>query len=162
MANKHKEMQFIIREWKKLTGKTEIDMKEVALYAISKGWPAPAPITAEERLAREFSQAAREETRQDGKTGQQYRVYHNVKSDVQGQGGFWVDIDEAPRKHMVKSAFARREQVVGDMVQLTLDLAHWNRIHPNEEPIVAQTDVTPDVNERLASADGFGEGEDAV
>jgi hypothetical protein len=80
MANKHKEMQFIIREWIKATGKNEIDMKAVALYAITeKGWPAPAPITPEERLAKEFSQAAREETREDSQTGQHYRVYHAVR-----------------------------------------------------------------------------------
>jgi hypothetical protein len=163
MANKHREMQFIIREWKKSTGKTEIDMKEVALYAIAvHHWPAPPPISAEERLAREFAQAAREETRQDGKTGQPYRVYHAVKPDVQGQGVFWVDIDEAPRKHMVKSAWARREQVIGDMTQLTLDLNHWNRVNPNEVPIIAEKDLTPDVNERLASGSGLGEDEDAI
>jgi len=162
MSTKHKEMQFLIREWKKTTGNTEIDMHEVARYAISKGWPAPAPISPEERLAREFSQAAREETKQDSKTGQVYRVYHAVKLDGQGQGVFWVDIDEAPRKHMVKSAFARREQVVGDMVQLTLDLAHWNRVNPKEQPIVLETDVTPDVNERLASADGSADDAEAA
>lgn len=157
MATKHKEMQFIIRQWKEATGKTEIVMSEVAAYAISMGWPAPAPITPEERLAKEFAQAAREETRQDEKTGHPYRVYHAVKMDGAGQGVFWVDIDEAPRKHMVKSAWARREQVVGDMVQLTLDLAHWNRVNPSEVPIVAETDITPDVNEFLA-----GPGEEAA
>jgi hypothetical protein len=65
---------------------------------------------------------------------------------------FWVDIDLAPRKHMAKSARDRREQVVGDMVQLTLDLNHWNRVNPDEVPIIAETDITPDVNEALASA----------
>jgi len=162
MSNKHKEMQFLIKEWKKVTGKTEIDMHEVAAYAHSKGWPMPPPISGLERLAKEFSQAAREETRPDGKTGQEYRVYHAVKMDGKAQAVFWVDIDEAPRKHMVKSAYARREQVVGDMVQLTLDLAHWNRVNPKEEPIVLETDVTADVQERLASADGSAEGEEAA
>lgn len=153
MVTKHKQMQFLIREWKKLTGKTEIDMKAVAAFAISRGWPSPAPISAEERLAKEFSQAAREETREDSETGQPYRVYHAVKLDGQGQGVFWVDIDEAPRKHMVKSAYARREQVVGDMFQLTLDLAHWSRVNPAEQPITAETDITPDIQERLAAAE---------
>ncbi len=163
MATKHKEMQFIIEAWKKSTGATDIDMHKVAIFAIQvHNWPAPAPISAEERLAREFSQAAREATRQDGKTGHEYRVYHAVKADGNGQSVFWVDIDEAPRKHMVKSTYARREQVVGDMVQLTLDLDHWNRVNPNEEPIILQTDVTPDVNERLASSNGTAECEDAA
>jgi predicted P-loop ATPase len=62
----------------------------------------------------------------------------------------WIDIDEAPRKIMVKSTVMRREQVVGDMVQLFLDLEHWNRKNSDEKPIVLVTDVTDDINERLA------------
>ena len=103
------------------------------------------------------SQAAREETRQDSQTGNPYRVYHAYHPDGQQQGMLWTDIDEAPRRIMVKSARDRREQVVGDMTQLYLDLTHWNRVNPTEEPIVLQTDVTPDVNERLA-----GPAEDAA
>jgi hypothetical protein len=153
MSEKHRIMQRIIEEWQAKTGNDEIDMKEVAAYAISKGWRPPAPLTAEERLAKEFSQAAREATKEDEETGQTYRVYHAVKMDGQGQGVFWVNIDSAPRKHMVKSAFARREQAVGDLVQLTLDLNHWNRINPAEEPIMAEGDLTPDIAERLAGGD---------
>ena len=152
MATKNKEMQFVIRQWKAETGNVEIDMHKVAEYAHSMGWPLPEPISAIERLAKEFSKAAREETRQDGETGHEYRVYHAFKSDGQGVM-LWVDIDEAPRKIMVKSAVMRREQVVGDMVQLYLDLDHWNRKNGNEEPIVLVTDVTEDVQERLSGPD---------
>ncbi len=147
---KQKERQYIIREWIKSTGKTEIDMHEVAAFAHSRGWPLPPAISGLDRLAKEFSDAAREATLEDSETGQPYRVYHAVKPNGKGQAVFWVDIDVAPRKHMVKSAYARREQVVGDMFQLTLDLAHWSRVNPDEEPITAETDITPDVNERLA------------
>lgn len=151
MANKMKEMQFIIREWKAATGNTEIDMHQVAEYAAKRGWPIPPPISGLDRLAKDFSAAAREETRQDEKTGRPYRVYHAFAPDgKQGQGMLWIDIDEAPRKIMVKSAVMRREQVIGDMVQLYLDLEHWNRKNPSESPIVLVTDVTEDVNERLA------------
>lgn len=158
MANKHKEMQYIIREWKKTTGNIEIDMHQVAEFAAKKGWPLPPPISGIDRLAKEFSQAAREETRQDSKTGRPYRVYHAYPADGKGQGMFWMDIDEAPRKIMVKSAVMRREQVVGDMVQLYLDLEHWNRVNPKEAPIVLETDTTPDVNERIAASDGSADG----
>jgi hypothetical protein len=150
MSEKHRIMQRIIEEWQNKTGNAEIDMKAVALYAISKGWPMPAPVSPEERLAKEFSEAAREATKVDEITEQPYRVYHAVKMDGHGQGVFWINIDVAPRKHMVKSAFARREQAVGDMVQLTLDLNHWNRINPTEEPITAEGDLNPDIAERLA------------
>jgi hypothetical protein len=155
---KHKEMQFIIREWKKATGNIEIDMHLVADFAVKRGWPLPEPVSALDRLAKEFSQAAREETRQDTQTGRPYRVYHAYPSDSVGQGMFWIDIDEAPRKIMVKSAVMRREQVIGDMVQLWLDLDHWSRKNPNEEPIKLLTDVTPDVQERLAASDGSASG----
>ncbi len=150
MSQKHKEMQYIIRLWKEATGSVEIDMKQVAAFAQKKGWKIPQPISGLDRLAKEFSAAAREETRQDGKTGRSYRVYHAYPDGKGGQGMLWMDIDEAPRKDMVKSTVMRREQVVGDMMQLYLDLNHWNRVNPAQEPIVLVTDVTEDVNERLA------------
>jgi hypothetical protein len=50
---------------------------------------------------------------------------------------------------MLKSAVMRREQMVGDAVQLTLDLEHWNRANPNEEPILLPNDLQPDVDWRL-------------
>jgi len=151
MSQKTREKQFIIREWKQATGKVEIDMHEVAAFAAQRGWPIPPPISGLDRLAKEFSQAAREETRQDSQSGRPYRVYHAFTPDGSGQGVFlWIDIDEAPRPIMQKSARMRREQVIGDMVQLKLDLEHWNRVNPDKAPIVLVTDVTEDVNERLS------------
>jgi hypothetical protein len=151
MANKHRVMQHFIRQWKNRTNSAEIDMHKVAEDAVRQGWELPAPITGIDRLAKEFSQAAREETRQDGQTGRAYRVYHAFTPEgKQGQGMLWMDIDEAPRKVMVKSTVMRREQIIGDMTQLFLDLDHWNRQHPNEEPIVLIRDTTEDVDERLA------------
>lgn len=146
-------MQFIIRQWKEATGKIEIDMHEVADYAASKGWPIPPPVSGIDRLAKEFSQAAREETRQDSHTGKSYRVYHAFTPGANAQGTLWVDIDEAPRKYMLKSAVMRREQMVGDAVQLTLDLDHWNSVNPKEEPIKLPLDFTDDVQWRLNGPD---------
>jgi hypothetical protein len=65
----------------------------------------------------------------------------------------WVDIDEAPRKIMLKSLVNRREQMVGDGLQLTLDADHWNNIHPSEEPIVMPLDFTDDVEWRKNGPD---------
>jgi len=157
MANKHKEMQFIIREWKAATSNTEIDMHQVAEYAAGRGWPLPPPISGIDRLAREFSMAAREETRRDAVSGLPYRVYHAFVPAEHGQGVLWMDIDEAPRQVMVKTAVMRREQVIGDMVQLFLDLAHWSRVNSDQEPIPLITDVTEDVQERIAAAGDGGE-----
>ena len=161
MATKHKEMQFLIREWKKETENVEIDMHKVADFAAKRGWPIPPPVSGLERLAKEFSQAAREETKQDSKTGRPYRVYHAYPNDGAGQGMLWIDIDDAPRKIMVKSTVMRREQVVGDMVQLYLDLEHWNRVNTDDEPIVLHADLTHDISERIAASDGSADGEAA-
>lgn len=153
MSKKQREMQHLILEWKRVSGKVEIDMHAVAAFAASKGWPIPQPISGIDRLAREFSKSAREETRQDAKTGHPYRVYHAFPADGNGQGMLWIDIDEAPRHIMAKSAVMRREQVIGDMLQLYLDLEHWNRVNTNVDPIVLITDVTEDIQERLSGPD---------
>jgi len=152
---KQKQLQYLIREFREKTGKVDFDIHEVVGFAKSKGWPVPPPISGEERLAKDFSQAAREETRQDSKSGKPYRVYHAFPQDGKGQGVLWFDIDDerAPRKFMEKSAVMRREQMVGDAVQLTLDIDHWNRVHPSDAPIDVPLDLGPDVAWRLAGPD---------
>jgi hypothetical protein len=151
MANKQILMQRMIRLYKEETGIKEVDMKEVAKFALKRGWKPPKPVSIEERLAQEFTQAAREEIRHDRKTRKPYRANHAVEYK---QGHFfWVDIDEAPRPHMHKSLIARRQQMVGDGYQLTLDADHWNSINPSEKPITIPLDFTEDIEERKASAD---------
>ena len=65
----------------------------------------------------------------------------------------WTDIDEAPRHIAHKSFIQRREQMVGDAVQLTFDAMHWNRVNQNEEPIVMPMDFTDDVKWRINAPD---------
>ena len=43
--------------------------------------------------------------------------------------------------------------MVGDAVQLTLDMQHWNNKNPNEEPIVIPVDFTEDVEWRQNAPD---------
>ncbi|MGD0757578.1 MAG: hypothetical protein ABR921_01640 [Candidatus Sulfotelmatobacter sp.] len=147
-------MQRLIRYYKEQTGKTEINMHEVAQFAVDQGWPLPRPIAAIDRLAKEFSKAAREEIRHDEKTGKPYRANHAfLTSQGSMQSTLWVDIDEAPRKPMLKSLVQRREQMVGDGLQLTLDAMHWNSIHPKDEPIDLPLDLGPDVEWRINAPD---------
>ncbi|TDA65518.1 MAG: hypothetical protein D9V45_07945 [Chloroflexi bacterium] len=150
MATKRKQMQNLIRYYKDQTGKTEVDMREVAKFALSSGWQMPKPKDPLDRLAAEFSQAARDEIRHDQITGRPYRANHAIPI-TQGkiQYHLWVDIDEAPRKHIYKSLIMRREQMVGDGVSLTLDAQHWNNVNPEKEPIQMLLDFTDDVEWRL-------------
>jgi len=154
MATKHQKMQSFIRYYKEQTGHKEVTMHQVAQFAADKGWSLPTPPNQIDLLAKEFSQAAREEIRRDKKTGRPYRANH-AYSTAQGtqQLTFWFDIDEAPRHIMLKSLVNRREQMVGDGLQLTLDADHWNNIHPNEESIVMPLDFTVDVEWRKNAPD---------
>lgn len=140
----------IIRLYRQVTGETEIEMQKVARFALSRGMAAPKPQTVEDIIAKRLSKAARQEMRTDQATGRPYRVNHAVQS---GQMTFWIDIDEAPRKHMIKSTQMRREQMVGDALQLTFDVDHWNSVNPHEEPIELELDLQFDVDLRKASED---------
>ena len=147
MLTKNQERQWIIRLYKTETGSTEVDMHEVAKFAVKIGWPIPDPIKPFDRLATQFSQAAREEIKHDKDTGRPYRVNHAVpmqRSDRR-QLYLWVDIDEASRPLMSKSLVGRRQQIVSDALQLDLDQEHWNNIHPDEEQINLPLDFTDDV-----------------
>jgi len=128
-------------------------MKEVAEYAVKNmGMKVPPPVTGIDRLAREFSQAAREEIKHDATTGNPYRVNH-VLHVKQGEEQFslWIDIDKAPRKDMWKSLIVRREQMVADGLQLTFDGDHWNNVNTKEEPIRLVMDFTEDIEERKSA-----------
>ncbi len=59
--SKKREQQKLIRAYKDETGKREIDMKEVAKWAVGKGWPLPIPRNPLDVLAQSFAEAAREE-----------------------------------------------------------------------------------------------------
>jgi hypothetical protein len=160
--SKKREMQSLIRTYKDETGEREIDMKKVARWAVGKGWPLPVPKNPLDVLAKTFSDAAREETRRDDKTGRPYRANHSFSVTQGGeQLHLWIDIDEAERGPFLKSAVTRREQMVGDGLQLTLDITHWNSINPKSEPIDLPMDLTFDIELRLNAPDEDEEGKAA-
>lgn len=152
--SKKKDMQRLIRHYKEETGEFEIDMRKVAKFAELKGWPMPTPKDPLEILAQELARAARDEIKHDSTTGRPYRVNHAVPQK-QGQQTFfvWVDIDEAPRHIMLKSLNLRREQMVGDGLQLSYDADHWNFQHPKEEKIQLEMDLSFDIEIRKHAAD---------
>ena len=151
MTSKKQMMQRLIRLYREETGNSELDMYEVAKWAKRKGVTPPQPKDPMDLLAKQFADAARSEIGHDPDDGKPYRVYHAVRHP--GQYHLWVDIHEAPRRAMHKSAVQRREQMVGDAVQLTLDLRYWNKIHADKEPIDLTMDLSPDVEWRLNAPD---------
>lgn len=99
-----------------------------------------------------WREALREEYRID-KAGRRYRSKVAVTTFEKGrQGALWGDIDTSPRAHVVKNVGQRRRQVVGDCVQLRVDVDHYNAAHPGEEPLQLLLDFTDDVAEALVAA----------
>ena len=147
--SKKRQMQQLIRVYKEETGNAEIDMYDVAKWAARKGVKPPQPKDPIDLLAKQFADAARSEIRHDPDNGQPYRVYHAIRHDGQLHLFTWIDIHDAPRRIMTKSLIQRREQMVGDGVQLTLDSFYWNKLHPQEESINLPMDLSPDIEWRL-------------
>lgn len=150
---KNQEIQRLKDLYKKEQNIKEIDIHLFIQWVIKKGYPVPDPPTAEELLAREFTRAIKEEKRRDKDTGKEYRVNYAFSTDGKGNGVFWVDIDEAPRKHIEKVVIQRREQMVGDAYQLVLIQDHWNSRNPHEEPLNVPLDFFPDVQWKKNSED---------
>lgn len=145
---KTKALQDAIRLYRLHTGKAEVDLKDVAVYAVKHlGIELPKPVDPIDKLAKDLAKAAREETRTDKKTGRPYRANHAVPIDG-SQQCLWVDIDQANRSQMRKSIVHRRNLIIGDNLQLSLDIDHWNANNPAEEPINIPLDYTEDVEER--------------
>lgn len=147
MATKHEQRHRFIQYYRDKTGESDIDMNKVAALAKSMGWTMPVPKTDVELLAQEFSDSARVETRQDEVTKRPYRAQHSYTVETAGkQQHLWIDIDGlAPRFKMLKALGERRKQMIGEGVQGRLDEEHWNRIHPDEEPIQQDFDLNDEV-----------------
>lgn len=151
------ERQRFIRYWKDETGETEVDMRKVAELAMGRGWLAPPPVDPIDRLAKLFKEAARQDVRHDRATGRPYRGYHAVPRQApDGQLTFsYIDIDDPNTKpeSFRKSAVMRREQMVDDGVQLSLDLDHWNSQRAEEHHVHLPFDLQPDIDWRRATLD---------
>ncbi len=147
---KHEEMQAFVRYYKRENKKTEVTMAEVARAAIGQGWPVPPPVSGEERLAKQFASAEREEIRYDKETKRPYRA--NLALSRQQKNGdqmsFWIDTDEASRNQMELAIRKYREQMVGEGEIGTDTVEHWNRMHPDERPLQFELDFTEEVEWR--------------
>jgi hypothetical protein len=151
------DLQKLIRLYREETGETELDLHEVARFALGKGWPMPKPKSPLDLLASQIRDAARQEIRKDRGTGRAYRAYHAVPArDEKGQGTFyWIDMDDPSTTFasMRKSMVRRREQMVDDGVMLSLDQDHWNSMRSPDEQINLPLDFAQDVEWRKNALD---------
>jgi len=84
-----------------------------------------------------------------GEQGRRYRVNHAVRVSKGGvQYTFWAIMKDAPRDHMQKAFIQRRDQIVGDCVQLSTDVEADNGFSKSESPIQTIFDFRDDIEER--------------
>ena len=130
--------------------------RDVAAWAIRNGLWHPQPADVIAQCAEDLSRALREEYHTDAK-GRRVRSKHAVRT---AQGGkqltLWADMRTAPRAHMELAFAQRRQQVVGDCVQLKRDVDSYNETHPEQPPLPLILDFTDDAAEADAG-DGFDE-----
>src|SRR5690349_2085347 len=112
MANALEQKQKFIRYFREQTGASEWNMHDVAIMAVKMGWALPKPADPMDLLAKQFADAAREETREDKATRQPYKA--NLSFATRQSSGrqlwLWFDVDDATRPQMVKGLHLYREQ----------------------------------------------------
>jgi hypothetical protein len=123
--------------------------RQAAEWAVSEGLLELPQIDLYDVLAGEMAHALREEIQTDEK-GRRYRVNHAVRVTKGGvQHTFWAVMGYAPHDHMQRAFAQRRDQVIGDLVQLKTDVDVYNDIHRGKHPeIQLELNFTDDVAER--------------
>src|ERR1035438_431889 len=150
MATAVQKKQKFIRYFREQTGAKEWNMHDVAIMAHKMGWPLPKPLDPLDLLAKQFADAAREETREDKATKKPYKanLAFARRLATGKQLWLWFDVDDATRPQMVKGLHLYREQIVSEAVIGVNTAEHWSRTHPDQRRLPFVTDLSNDVKER--------------
>lgn len=156
MATYTEQMQRIWRLYDEAGEPLPAAVRDVAAWAIRKGLWSPQPADIIAQCAEDLSRALREEYHTDAK-GRRVRSKHAVRTTQGGkQLTLWADMRTAPRPHMELAFAQRRQQIVGDCVQLKRDVDSYNDSHSEQPPIQLVLNFADDVAEADAG-DGFDE-----
>jgi hypothetical protein len=150
MSTQNEKMRKFTVWYKEKHKKTAVTMAEVAREAIAQGWKLPPPISGEERLAKRFADAQREEIRYDHATKDPYRGNLALTEKLKDgrQLALWIDTDEATRSQMVMALHKYREQMLGEAMIGTNTADHWNRMHPEQQALPFTTDLAEEIQWR--------------
>jgi hypothetical protein len=151
MATKNEKLQ---RAWHRYDGDQKhqpTSARQAVEWAVAEGLLELPHIDPYDALASEMADALRAEIQTDEK-GRRYRVNHAVRVTKGGvQYTFWGALGFAPHSHMEKAFAQRREQIVGDCVQLKTDVDVYNDMNRSKQvEIQLVLDFTDDVAERQA------------
>jgi hypothetical protein len=153
MPTKNEKLQAIWHRYEAGRNHKPSSAREAIEWAVEEGLLQLPKIDPYDVLASQMATALREEFQTDHK-GRRYRVNHAVRVTKGGvQHTFWAIMKHAPHDHMERAYGQRREQIVGDVVQLKIDVDAYNDMHKGKRPeIQLYLDFTEDVAERMMGA----------
>jgi hypothetical protein len=148
---KNEHFQEIWHKYDSDNGHRPCSTREAVDRAIEEGLLEEPQIDVRDMLAQQMAAALRDEMETDDK-GRRYRVNHAVRVTKGGvQYTFWASMGFAPHEHMERAFAQRREQVIGDLVQLKTDVDVYNDLNAGQRPqIQLVLNFTEDVAEREA------------
>ena len=146
---KTEELQNLWKRYEEEHAHEPTGTRPVVDWAVSKGLLELPPVDPRDVLASQMSRALRAETAVD-EHGREYRLNHAVKITKDGvQTTMWAMMAFAGHSHMEKAITQRREQIVGDCLQLRTDVDAYNDMNPGRPEIQLELNFTEDVAERL-------------
>ncbi len=151
--SKNETLQHVWRRYEEENRRLAATAREVVEWGVRTGLLQLPDVDPYDILAEDMARALREEYATDTK-GRRYRVNHAVRITKGGvQYTFWAMLGYADRPHMQQAFTQRREQIVGDCVQLKIDVDVYNDMNKDAEPIQLILDFKDDVAERLEPND---------
>ena len=148
---KVEQLQLAWHRFEQQNGHLPVSAREASIWAVENGLVSLPKVDPYDVLADDMARALREEYAKD-KQGRRYRVNHAVRVTRRGvQYTMWAMLPTASREYMQRAFTQRREQVVGDLVQLATDVEVYNDMNKGGDPIQMILDFTADVEERRAA-----------
>ena len=149
MPTKMERLQSIWHKYDAERSHKPTSAREAVEWAVREGLLQLPEVDPYDFLAGQMSQALREEYAEDGQ-GRRYRVNHAVRVTKSGvQYTFWGVLGFASHEHMEKAFAQRRDQIVGDNLQLKIDVDVYNDLNKGKRPAIQLVlDYTDDVAER--------------
>lgn len=151
MPTKTEQLQQIWHNYDNQKEHRPTSAREAVEWAVHAGLLELPEIDPYDVLAGQMSTALRDEYQTDGK-GRRYRVNHAVRVTKGGvQYTFWAAMGFAPHDHMERAFTQRREQIIGDNLQLKTDVDVYNDMNEGKRPMIQLVlDYTDDIAEREA------------
>lgn len=144
----NEQLQNIWHEYEREHGFMPARVRDAVVWGEQRGMIVVTPPDPYDKVAEDMARALREEYGTD-RLGRRYRKNHAVRISKGGvQHTFWAILGHAPREHMQKAFVQRREQIIGDCVQLAVDVEVYNDQNRDQPPIQMLLDFRDDVEER--------------